>query len=217
MGLGGLALKDSLAPGSRWRAPEARSVAARGLGAQQAPQQGQGESGTLRDPASAGRSAERAGHRDNDPFVTSVEKGLHCTCGCTLDIYTCRTTDFTCTYSPGLHKEVLALEDAGKTADEIVAVFVGKYGEKILMAPKPEGFNIAGYVVPSLAVLLVGGVMFAVLRQRTRMLEVAQAAAARDSSPSPAGPGAARAVAGAPPASADELARLERELQDLDP
>ena len=170
----------------------------------------------MRDPASAGRSAERAGHRDNDPFVTAIEKRLHCTCGCTLDIYTCRTTDFTCTYSPSLHKEVLALEDAGKTADEIVAAFVGKYGEKILMAPKPEGFNIAGYVVPSVAVLLVGSVMFAVLRRRTRMLEVAHAGAP-DASPAPGGPGPMRAVVGAPPASADELARLQRELRDLDP
>lgn len=187
-------------------------LAAARLGAQQPPP-GQAESGALRDPVSAGRSAERAGHRDNDPFVTAVEKRLHCTCGCTLDIYTCRTTDFTCTYSPELHKEVLALEDAGRTADEIVAAFVAKYGEKILMAPKPEGFNIAGYVVPSLAVLLVGGVMFAVLRRRTRMLAVARAGAGPDTAPP------ARAVhAGvvAAPASADELARLERELQDLD-
>jgi cytochrome c-type biogenesis protein CcmH len=175
---------------------------------------GEGESGTLRDPVSAGRSREPATHRDNDPFVTAVEKRLQCTCGCTLDIYTCRTTDFTCTYSPALHKEVLALQDEGKTADEIVAAFVAKYGEKILLAPKPEGFNLVGYVLPSLAVLLVGGVMFAILRQRTRMLEVARSSA----EPGPEGgpPGAAEAVVGAPPATSEELARLERELKELD-
>jgi cytochrome c-type biogenesis protein CcmH len=185
------------------------------LAAQQGTQlPGEGESGTLRDPVSAGRSQEPATHRDNDPFVTGVEKRLQCTCGCTLDIYTCRTTDFTCTYSPALHKEVLALQDEGKTADEIVAAFVDKYGEKVLMAPKPEGFNIVGYVLPSLAVLLVGGIMFAILRQRTRMLEVARAAA----EPAPVGSpqGTAQAMVGAPPATADELARLERELKELD-
>lgn len=175
---------------------------------------GQGETGTLRDPISAGGARERVTHRDNDPFVTGVEKRLHCTCGCTLDIYTCRTTDFTCSYSPALHKEVLALEDQGKSADEIVAAFVTKYGEKILMAPKPEGFNLVGYVFPTLAVLLIGGVMFAILRQRTRMREVAASA------PAPVPPlprGAARAVVAAPPASAEELSRLERELKELDP
>ncbi|HEY7682544.1 MAG TPA: cytochrome c-type biogenesis protein CcmH [Gemmatimonadales bacterium] len=183
-----------------------RSAAA----AQQAPLPGQGEAGTLRDPVSAGRSQPRATHRDNDPFVTGVEKRLHCTCGCTLDIYTCRTTDFTCTYSPALHREVLALEDEGKSADEIVAAFVDKYGEKILMAPKPEGFNIAGYVVPGLVVLLVGAVMFAVLRRRTRMLEVAGEAPPVGMPPLPGGAGAATTATTA------ELERLERELKELD-
>jgi cytochrome c-type biogenesis protein CcmH len=173
-----------------------------------------GESGTLRDPASAGRSREPVGHGDNDPFVTGVEKRLQCTCGCTLDIYTCRTTDFTCTYSPALHKEVLALQDEGKTADEIVAAFVAKYGEKVLLAPKPEGFNILGYVLPSLAVLLVGGVMFAILRQRTRKVEVARAESEAGFSGMPVGAG--QSVTGAPPATAEELARLEHELKELD-
>ena len=180
--------------------------------AQQTPLPGQGEAGTLRDPVSAGRSQPRATHRDNDPFVTGVEKRLHCTCGCTLDIYTCRTTDFTCTYSPALHQEVLALEDEGKSADEIVAAFVDKYGEKILMAPKPEGFNIAGYVVPGLVVLVVGAVMFAVLRRRTRMLEVARAAPLAEM-PLPAGVGV---VSTAPTATTTELEQLERELKELD-
>jgi cytochrome c-type biogenesis protein CcmH len=173
-----------------------------------------GETGTLRDPQSAGGSRERATHRDNDPFVTDIEKRLHCTCGCTLDIYTCRTTDFTCTYSPGLHKEVLALQDEGKFADEIVAAFVAKYGEKILMAPKLEGFNIAGYVVPGLVVLLVGGVMFAILRRRTRMLEVARIAAKPDAPPFPGSVG--RSPVTALQASAEEMDRLARELKESD-
>ena len=177
---------------------------------------GEGETGTLRDPASAGGSRERITRRDNDPFVTAVEKRMQCTCGCTLDIYTCRTTDFTCSYSPSLHKEVLALQDEGKNADQIVAAFVAKYGEKILMAPRPVGFNIVGYVLPGLVVLLVGGIMFAILRQRTRMLQVAQDAAAAPNAPTMPR-GAAAAVIGAPPATTDELALLERELRELDP
>ncbi len=190
-------------------------LTARRLGGQrQEPLAGQGETGQLRDPVSAGRSRERVTHRDNDPFVTGVEKRLHCTCGCGLDIYTCRTTDFTCTYSPELHKEVLALMDEGKTADQIVEAFVAKYGEKALMAPKAEGFNIAGYVVPGLVVLLVGGVMFAVLRHRARMIEVARASGQAGAAPLP--PGAAHGVLSAPPASEQELERLERELREID-
>jgi len=210
-GLGALALGRFDAAGALTLEPSNRRTAEP---PPQDPLAGQGEAGQLRDPVSAGRSRERITDRDNDPFVTGVEKRLRCTCGCGLDIYTCRTTDFTCTYSPQLHKEVLALEDQGKTADEIVAAFVAKYGEKVLMAPKPEGFNLAGYIVPGLAVLLVGGVMFVVLRRRARMHQVAQAAAAAGE------PGLARptapAVSGGPSASAEEMARLERELRELD-
>lgn len=183
------------------------------LRAQQEPLSGQGETGALRDPGAAGRSRPRATERDNDEFVKAVEHRLQCTCGCTLDIYTCRTTDFTCTYSPQLHLEVLALQDQGKSADEIVAAFVEKYGEDVLMAPKPEGFNLAGYVVPGLLILLVGGVMVVVLRRRT----LQRAALAGTPGAAPAMPaGALAGVTTAPPATAEELDRLERELRELD-
>ncbi len=184
---------------------------ARRLAAQQGTLPGQGETGSLRDPEAAGRSAEPATHRDNDPFVTAIEKRIQCTCGCTLDVYTCRTTDFTCTYSPAMHKEVLALQDEGKNADEIIAAFVAKYGEKVLMAPKPEGFNVAGYVVPGLLILLVGGVMLAILQRRARLSRPEVVAGAP-----PMTPGAGAGITATPPASADELERLQRELRELD-
>jgi cytochrome c-type biogenesis protein CcmH len=188
------------------------AVLAGSMRAQQAPS-GQEETGALRDPDAAGRPHDRITARDNEEFITAVEKRMHCTCGCGLDIYTCRTTDFTCSFSPALHQEVLALNDEGKSADEIVSTFVAKYGEKVLMAPKPVGFNIAGYIVPGLVILLVGGVMFAILKHRTRVLAVARA---ETPTAPPMPPGASRAVVGAPPASQAELDRLARELQEFD-
>ncbi len=178
--------------------------------------QGQGDAGALRDPGSAGRPQERKTARDNDEFVTAVEHRLQCTCGCTLDIYTCRTTDFTCTYSPELHKEVLALKDQGKTADEIVAAFVAKYGEKVLMAPKPEGFNLAGYVVPGIGILAAAGIMTLILKRRTAVRAAAAGAAAV--------PSLANTMAGPVPTAGattktptqDELERLQRELKEFD-
>jgi cytochrome c-type biogenesis protein CcmH len=201
--LGGLALGGSAL------------AAARLVAQQQAPLAGQGETGALRDPGSAGRPQERKTALDNDEFVTAVEHRLQCTCGCTLDIYTCRTTDFTCTYSPSLHKDVLALKEEGKTADEIVAAFVAKYGEKVLMAPKPVGFNIAGYVVPGILILLVGGAMFLILQRRTRMRATA-AGAGPVPPPSTPAKEVFSTAGGGPDASADELERLNRELRELD-
>ena len=105
---------------------------------------------------------------DNDPVVKELEKQLKCSCGCNLDIYVCRTTDFTCQYSPALHKEVLDLRAAGKDPEAVVAAFVAKYGEQILMAPPAEGFNLAGYLVPGAAVVVAGSLIGLVLLRRAR-------------------------------------------------
>jgi len=34
-----------------------------------------------------------------------LEHQIHCQCGCNLDVYTCRTTDFSCSVSPAMHAE----------------------------------------------------------------------------------------------------------------
>ena len=46
---------------------------------------------------------------------------------------------------------------AGKSQDEVRAYFVSKYGEWILLAPKPTGFNLVAYVAPAL--LFLGGLV----------------------------------------------------------
>jgi cytochrome c-type biogenesis protein CcmH len=139
---------------------------------------------------------------DNDPVVKELEQKLKCTCGCNLDIYVCRTTDFTCQYSPALHQEVVELRAAGKNPEEVVAAFVAKYGEQILMAPPAEGFNLAGYLVPGAAVLVAGSLIGLVLLRR-----------ARDAAPEPR-----PALSANPPApdSADQetLRRALAEVQD---
>jgi cytochrome c-type biogenesis protein CcmH len=127
---------------------------------------GGGPTGSLRDPAAAGRPRQATLARENDAEIKAIEQRLACSCGCTLDVFTCRTTDFTCTYSPELHREVVALWDEGKTAREIIDVFVAKYGEKALMAPKPEGFNLWGYLLPGAAITAAGIALVAVLRRR---------------------------------------------------
>jgi cytochrome c-type biogenesis protein CcmH len=132
----------------------------------QAPLAGSGEVGALRDPAAAGRPRAPTEVADYDERIKAIEHRLACSCGCTLDIFTCRTTDFTCTYSPQLHREVVEMDRAGKTAQEILDAFVDKYGEKALMAPKPEGFNLWGYLLPGSAILVAGGALVAIISRR---------------------------------------------------
>jgi cytochrome c-type biogenesis protein CcmH len=150
------------------------------------------------DPARAGRALPPITAADNDPGIRVLEKQLKCSCGCGLDIYTCRTTDFSCTYSPGLHKEVLALAGQGKTAQEIIDAFVAQYGQQVLMAPPKRGFNLAGYFVPSIAIVIAAAFLIRTLRRWTRSAEVTAP------------------VLDAPPdASPAELEQLRRELDRL--
>lgn len=167
------------------------------------PRAGQGDVGTLFNPDVAGRSRLPTAESDNDVVVRNTELKLGCTCGCTLDIFTCRTTDFTCTYSPALHRDVVALFAEGKTSEQVIAAFVDKYGEKILMAPKPEGFNIAGYVVPGIGILAVGGVVAWIIRRRVRLSK-----ARVDIAPA--------RVPSAALATSEELERLTRELAEME-
>jgi cytochrome c-type biogenesis protein CcmH len=142
-----------------------------GLLAQQ--QGGEPEPNRLTAPDMAGRARDSVTDYQNDPYVIGIERRLRCTCGCNLDVYTCRTTDFTCSFSPNLHREVVALHEEGKSAQEILDAFVVKYGETALMAPRAEGFNWAGYLLPGVAIALAGGTLGWVVLRRQRLAPMA--------------------------------------------
>jgi cytochrome c-type biogenesis protein CcmH len=157
----------------------------------------------LRDPFSVGRVRDSLTTMDSDPVIIATERRLRCTCGCTLDIYTCRTTDFTCTFSPALHKEIVAMYIAGQTPEQIIDTFVAREGEAILMAPPAEGFNLTGYLLPGL--LMAAGLLGLSAWIMRRKVAVAAVA------PAPAGsPGAVAAP------DADQMAQLRRALDDVE-
>jgi cytochrome c-type biogenesis protein CcmH len=132
---------------------------------------GRGAVGTLRDPTVVGRPRVPTQPGENEAEIQAIETRLACNCGCTLDVFTCRTTDFSCTYSPALHREVLALKRDGLTAQQVIDAFVAKYGEKALMAPKPKGFmNLTGYLLPSALILAAGAGLVAFVSRRKVMM-----------------------------------------------
>ncbi|MEO5826028.1 MAG: cytochrome c-type biogenesis protein CcmH [Gemmatimonadales bacterium] len=158
----------------------------------------------LRDPSLLGRLRDPASAYDNDPVVISIERRLRCTCGCTLDIYTCRTTDFSCTFSPALHREVITMVKSGLTPEDIVAALVAREGPAMLMAPPARGFNLAGYLVPGL-VMASGALGLAAWLSRRR-LAVATAV-----------PGMCPPVPPSPSVpDANQMERLRRALDDVE-
>ncbi len=105
----------------------------------------------------AAKSVRRSPKPGATPSMTpderdALERELRCQCGCTLDVYICRTTDFSCQVSPAMHRDIMTLVEGGYSAREIIDGFVQTYGERVLMAPTREGFNWAGYIVPFAAV-----------------------------------------------------------------
>ena len=137
----------------------------RGLGAQAAVQTFNGPMADANDvyrpvtlPAKMNASASMTDAQRDD-----LEHQIHCQCGCNLDIYTCRTTDFACSVSPAMHADVMGLVSGGYGAQEILAAFKAVYGEKVLMAPLKSGFNLVGYTMPFVALgagaVIVGAVL----------------------------------------------------------
>ena len=54
---------------------------------------------------------------------------------------------------------------AGRSPDEVKAYYVSKYGEWILLAPKPSGFNLVAYLLP-VVIVIGGGVAIALAVRR---------------------------------------------------
>ena len=74
---------------------------------------------------------------------------------------------------------------AGKRPEEIRAYFVSKYGEWILLSPRPSGFNLIVWILPFAAVLAGAVGIFAVVRHWNVRARV-RAAGVAAPSPDPA-------------------------------
>jgi cytochrome c-type biogenesis protein CcmH len=140
--------------------------------------------------------------------VVAAERRLRCTCPCGLDIFTCRTTDFTCTYSPALHDEVMGLMRAGTDVEGIVAAFVDKYGERILLAPRARGLGVLGYALPGALIAGAASLLIWVSVRRSRRSQpvVTPVVPAQRPATEPARPSGTAA----------ELARLDRALDEIE-
>jgi cytochrome c-type biogenesis protein CcmH len=139
------------------------------------------------------REATTAAH--NDSLVRAIEHRLKCTCGCNLDIYTCRTTDFTCATSPAMHRAVVARLDSAlaagydqaRAAAEVVRGFELQYGQIVLMAPPKRGFNWAAYIIPFVGLGAGIGIVVGLMRHwmRGRAFVPAEDAGAGAAGPAP--------------------------------
>lgn len=136
--------------------------------------------------------------------LEAFERNLACPCPCTLDIYTCRTTDFNCGISPAVHGDIQRLVDGGYGADEIMAAMTQTYGDFILMQPRKRGFNLLAWFAPFAAIAFGAVAIGALLRGWRRNADVAAAKRASE-------PVVLDTQFDATP---DELARLQAALRE---
>jgi cytochrome c-type biogenesis protein CcmH len=139
--------------------------------------------GTLLLLALAGAAQPRASLPDIEDEVMCMQ------CGTALNIST----------SPVADKQrdfIRKLIAEGKTKQEIKDALVAEFGPRVLALPNNDGFNLAVYVVPPLAVLLAFGAVVAILRRR------------RGSDPT--------APEAGPELDASDSARLDRDLAAYD-
>ena len=92
-----------------------------------------------------------------------VEKQLMCQCGCTMVVDVCD-----CETANQMRDKIAELIGQGQDKNQIVAYFVGEYGEKILSAPTKKGFNLVAWVVPFAAVIIGGTALYFILRAWAR-------------------------------------------------
>ena len=114
--------------------------------------------------------------------IEAFERNLACPCPCTLDVYTCRTTDFNCGISPAVHGDIQVMVDGGYSADEIMTAMTDTYGDFILMTPRKQGFNLLAWFAP-FAAIGVGTVAIGALlrgwRKNARVASDARAVAVK--------------------------------------
>jgi cytochrome c-type biogenesis protein CcmH len=146
-------------------------------------QQAKGDTGVVRDSTNlfamdqmAMRPVRLPPKPNATPLLTDLQRDelehhIRCQCGCTLDVFTCRTTDFSCQVSPAMHRDVIGLIKGGYSAPEIMDAFVAVYGERVLMAPRKAGFNLLAWFAPGTAVVIGAaavGVMLKRWQERAR-------------------------------------------------
>ena len=67
-----------------------------------------------------------------------------------------------------LRQEILLLEAAGASEEEVRANLLERYGDSIRAAPKAEGWGLSAYVLPAVFFLAAGGLVVFLLQRMVR-------------------------------------------------
>ena len=105
--------------------------------------------------------------------VKEVARELACLCGScpSRPMDECR-----CGYAGDQRERISKALEAGQTKDQVIAGFVGEFGQRIFVVPPAEGFNLMAWFMPIFGILVGGYAVQSVLRGWSRDERSAQAA-----------------------------------------
>jgi cytochrome c-type biogenesis protein CcmH len=87
------------------------------------------------------------------PDIRRVGDHLACKCGsCNNTVATCQMLE--CHYSSPARQKIASELKQGKSDQEIIQGFVKEAGVAALAAPPAAGFNLLGYIMPFVAIML---------------------------------------------------------------
>lgn len=92
-----------------------------------------------------------------------LQREMMCLCGCNSTLKNCPHAN--CEFAIPRRREIMSMLNEGRTPETIKNTMVERFGEKILSAPKKEGFNLLGYIMPFAAILAVGSIVAVTVRK----------------------------------------------------
>jgi cytochrome c-type biogenesis protein CcmH len=130
----------------------------------------------------AGLSIPQTATTYASPDIRRVADRLACKCGsCNNTIATCQMLE--CHYSSPARTKIATQMKQGLSDQQIIDGFIKEVGLAALAAPPAEGFNLLGYVMPFIAIMLG---LAAILVYWQRFRKPAVAAEAKPDAPNPA-------------------------------
>lgn len=107
-----------------------------------------------------------------------ITGNIVCTCGSSGCPPTHLVRHCSCANAQKMSQEVASLLAEGKNDEEIYGYYIERFGATVMASPNAEGFNLLGWSLPFVALVLGGGVVVGVYR-RLRTTQAASPPAAR--------------------------------------
>ncbi len=104
-----------------------------------------------------------------DAQFDELKASVYCYCGCvkmTIQICDCGTGQ---AIENHFHQRL----NAGETVEQIVTDYLEQHGPQYYALMPAEGINLIAYTMPAVILVLIGGVVFAVLRKARKREKIA--------------------------------------------